>query len=156
MCKKCFIKELSHELIKHCDDLDTIKQLVLNGADVNYQTKRGWCIVLEAARLGNVETLMEVVRLGADINATDIKFRNALYWAMYCNKPEIVDKLLELGIDTTADVYPGMTALDYALYKKNDTLVACIENSTQGSSIYTKRSSYRSLDKNIPAKYACS
>lgn len=139
MCKNCLKKELSNELFYHCDDIDTIKQLVLNGADINYQSKFGWTILLEAARTGNLQTLEEVIKLGADINVMDMKFRNALYWAMYNNHPKVVVKLLELGIDTKADVYPGMTALDYAYYKKNDLLVHCIVSSDNGNKIYAKK-----------------
>lgn len=138
MCQKCFKRELSEELINYSTDLNTIKQLVLNGADINYQRKDGWCILFQVACNGDLEIFEEIVKMGADLNLTDKKFRNALYWAMYKNNIEIAKRLVDLGIDTTADVYPGMTLLDYAIYKKNDTLVDYFSNYEGDSVIYAK------------------
>jgi len=116
-------QELSHELIYHIDNLETLKQLILNGADVNYQNELGWCALLEAICFGNSETVSYLVSIGAKIKVRDIKGRNTLFWAIYNEDISMIKTLISFGIDLNEDVYPQLPALHFATYKNNISIL---------------------------------
>lgn len=122
-----FNLELSHEIIGNANNIQTIKQLVLNGATVNYQTvNEGWCILFEVVTLGLEDSLKSIIDLGVNINVTDKRGRNALFWAIFNDNLTMVNKLIEYGINLKNDVYPSMPAIHYAVYKNNIDIVKCL------------------------------
>lgn len=127
-CRKCFCLELSKELLENVDCIETIKQLVLNGANINYQTKSGWNVLFESVSSGLNEHIAELVKLGCNINSVDKNGQNALYWAIYHNDIKTARVLIDLGIDKSVDVAPGIPAVQYALDKNNIQMVDCILN----------------------------
>ena len=53
---------LSSELILSAKDIDTIKQLLINGAEINYQSTDGWCLLFELISLNayvDIESLRQ-------------------------------------------------------------------------------------------------
>ena len=86
----------------HCDDFKTLKYLLDNGANVNKKSYCGQTPLHWGA--SSLETEIESVNLlidhGADINAQDDYYVTPAHCAAsYCNKIEIMKRLLELGGD---------------------------------------------------------
>lgn len=117
---------LSSELILHAKDLTTIKQLLLNGADINYQSDEGWCLLFELISLGLAEHIQEINDPTLDIHITDIKGRSALFWAMHHENTEVVRTLLTLGYDLAQPVTTELPVLHYAVYKNNTSMVTLL------------------------------
>ena len=116
-------QELSKELIFHVDNINTLKQLILNGADINYQNINGWCALFEAVCLGYNETVVFLISMQGDIQLKDKKGRNALFWALYHEDISMVKTLISLGVNPKEEVYPGLSSLEYASYKNNVFLI---------------------------------
>jgi ankyrin repeat protein len=114
---------LSSELILHATDLSTLKQLLLNGADINYQSDEGWCLLFELITLGLDQHIVALKQESFDIHIKDAKSRSALFWAIFHEKPNIVETLLTLGYDTKQYVTDELPALHYAVYKNNTAIV---------------------------------
>ena len=110
---------LSSELILHAHDKETIQQLILNGADINYQSQEGWCLLFELVSLGLDQHILALTDTLLDIHITDSKGRTALFWAIHHEYPEVIETLLHLGYDTTQPVTDVLPALHYAVYKDN-------------------------------------
>lgn len=127
-CKKCYIKDISQELLHNIDNPSLLKQLVLNGANVNFQTNTGWCPLFEAISLNLEQSVQTLIDLGANIQITDKQKRNALFWAIYNGHPNMVRILLDKGIDLTADVFPGLNATKYSIETKNIVILDLLLN----------------------------
>merc|ERR1711916_19951 len=71
------VNEISHELsvetINYVHDISTLKQLLLNGASINFQNKIGWSALFEAVTFGHAATLKELITMGVNINMIDSK-----------------------------------------------------------------------------------
>ncbi|CAA6818643.1 MAG: Unknown protein [uncultured Sulfurovum sp.] len=114
---------LSCELLLHADDLDTLEQLVFNGADLNYQAENGWCLLFEFASLDLHKELSHFARKNLNIFNSDTKGRTAIFWAIYHSKVESLKVLLQLGCDANEDAISALPALHYAVYKNNTNIV---------------------------------
>merc|ERR1711991_791552 len=117
------VNEISHELsvetINYVHDISTLKQLLLNGASINFQNKIGWSALFEAVTFGHAVTLKELITMGVNINMIDSKGRNALFWALFHNQTQCAKDLISYGINLTNDVSPLLPAIHYATYKQN-------------------------------------
>ena len=59
-------------LVNHSTDVEYVKSLILQGADVNTRSERGWTpLHTAAAYKSNVEVLEYLLANGADVNATN-------------------------------------------------------------------------------------
>jgi len=70
------------DLLKYAikrDDLEFVKSLVRQGADVNAKRKYGMAPIYEAARCDSVKTLQYLVSKGADVNAKESCGRTPLH-----------------------------------------------------------------------------
>jgi ankyrin repeat protein len=114
---------LSSELILHAHDLTTLKQLLLNGADINYQSKDGWCLLFELISLGLKEHIVALTHFSLDLTIRDGKKRNALFWAIYHKNVQMVETLLNLGYSPVLYVTDELPALHYAIYKNSSAIV---------------------------------
>lgn len=117
---------LSSELILHAEDMATIQQLILNGADINYQSEEGWCLLFELVSLGLQQHIVALKDTALDIHITDSKGRTALFWAIHHEYPEVIETLLHLGYDTTRPVTDVLPALHYAVYKDNVSILTVL------------------------------
>ena len=83
-------------------NLEIVKLLVENGADVNVKNVVGQTPLHEAARCGYFEIVKYLIDKGADINAYDCVERTPLD---YARLPDIRDLLFNLGgTETTEEV----------------------------------------------------
>lgn len=119
---------LSVELVLQAKSLETLKQLLLNGANINYQSQRGWCLLLELVVLNQPKSIKALSLYGFKLQIRDVKGRNALFWAIHSGHIKVIEALLELGFDVGAEVGPGIGALEYAKYKKNQQIIALLDD----------------------------
>lgn len=110
---------LSSELILHATDIQTVKQLLLNGAQINYQSDEGWCLLFELISLNLHEEIASLQNARLNVEITDTKGRNALFWSIYHEHKEVLKTLMSMGCDLTKSVTNGLPALHYAVYKNN-------------------------------------
>jgi ankyrin repeat protein len=120
---------LSSELILHAADSHTVKQLLMNGADINYQSKEGWCLLFELISLNLHQELASLRDTKLNIEITDAKGRNALFWSIYHEHLEVLDTLISIGCKLTTSVTQGLPALHYAVYKNNTNMIKLLLDS---------------------------
>ena len=112
-------------LIKACKDgdLDTVKKLIENGANVNAKNHYGWTALIEASMSGHLKIVQYLVEIGKDkkidIDAKDNDGSTALIWASRDGHSETVKYLLEKGACINAKNDSGNTALIEASYSGN-------------------------------------
>jgi len=114
---------LSSELILHANDIETLKQLLINGADINYQSKEGWCLLFELISLGLDKNITQLKNLGMSFDIIDSKNRTALFWAMHYEDEDVIAILINEGYDLSKPVTDVLPALHYAVYKNNTAIV---------------------------------
>ena len=114
---------LSSELILHANNIETLKQLLLNGANINYQSQEGWCLLFELVSLGLDEHILSLKEMSLDINIRDTKGRSALFWAIHHEHIAVIDVLLQLNYDRAQGATHALPALHYAVYKNNADIV---------------------------------
>ena len=90
-------------------DLDEVKQLLANGADINRKDNAGWTPLRMAAFYGFKEVAEFLIASGADVNVKDIEGYTPLHMAVL--HPEIVKLLLSNGADVNSKNKDGETPL---------------------------------------------
>jgi ankyrin repeat protein len=103
----------SYDLYNACikNDLKSVKELIIKGADVNYFSPYdGTTLLMIAASNGNMEIIKYLVEEGVDINAKNYRGANVLMFI--ANKDMDVFKyLIENGADIYNKTNDGMTLL---------------------------------------------
>ncbi len=95
-------------------EIEQVKLLISEGADVNVKNSVGWTPLHYAAREGDKEIVSLLLAHGADVNIGGAEYnRTAAEFAMKSNHREIVQLLVSKG----ADISP----LHFALYMKDET-----------------------------------
>jgi len=118
-----FKESLSAELILHANERNTLQQLLLNGADINYQSKDGWCLLFELISLGLPQDIFDLRSYHINLNIKDNKKRSALFWAIYHENIDVIHTLITMGYNIKEDVSKNLHALHYAVYKNNTSVV---------------------------------
>jgi hypothetical protein len=96
-------------------DIETIKILLKNGADINSkQTPDGATALMWAAVEGHMDMVKLLLDNGADINATNNVGMTALMGAAFIGQTNEVELLLDKGADINAKQNDGKTALLFA------------------------------------------
>ncbi|MBI5892070.1 MAG: ankyrin repeat domain-containing protein [Deltaproteobacteria bacterium] len=80
-------------------DINAVKRLLNEGADVNAKDSNNWTALTEAARDGNTEIVKLLIEKGADVHAKAYKGYSALMVAALGGNTEIVKLLIEKGAD---------------------------------------------------------
>ncbi len=109
--------ELSQLLIENINSEYTFNQLILNGADVNYQNTNGWTALFEIIIGNENEKLKELINLGVNIHQRDKETRNALFWAIYSLNDKAFEILLDENIDLNVYLKDKLHAFHYSIYK---------------------------------------
>lgn len=130
-CKKCFTEDLSRELIHNINNPHTLKQLIINGANINYKTKIGWSALFESVRLNLIDSTDALIKLGADIHIKDNHNRTVLLWAIKNNNPKMVQLLLDNGYNLDIDIIPGVSATRFAMDINNIVIFDLLVNYTK-------------------------
>ncbi len=104
-------------------NIDIIKVLLNNGADINTQVFNGFTPLISASDGNNIEIVKLLLEYGADINKQTGSKGTALILAAVKNNVEIVKILLEHGADVNIVEITGATALDIAEANNNQKIV---------------------------------
>ena len=117
---------LSSELILHAADIHTVKQLLINGAEINYQSEEGWCLLFELISLNLPQEIASLKDTKLNVEISDAKGRNALFWSIYHEHHQVLETLINMGCKLTTFVTQGLPALHYAVYKNNIDIIALL------------------------------
>jgi len=117
---------LSSELILHAADSQTVKQLLINGAEINYQSEEGWCLLFELISLNLYQEIALLKHTKLNIEIMDAKGRNALFWSIYHDNHHVLKTLITMGCKLTTSVTHGLPALHYAVYKNNTEIITLL------------------------------
>ncbi|QKF82253.1 hypothetical protein CRV08_00295 [Halarcobacter ebronensis] len=110
-------EELSKLLIYSLDDDAKFDYLLLNGANINYQTNNGWSVMFQAIFSNNNDRLKNVIDLGVDVNQRDKETRNGLFWAIYSNNLTAFKLLASKGVDFNVFEKDMLHAFHYSVYR---------------------------------------
>jgi len=108
------MKDIDKELLNACKDgdLEKVKQLLEEGADVNVKDEKGRTALMFASWYGHKKVVKQLLEKGADVNAREYKDgETALMWAAAKGDKKVVKLLLESGADVNAKNKGGWTAL---------------------------------------------
>lgn len=117
---------LSSELILHAADSHTVKQLLINGAEINYQSEEGWCLLFELISLNLYQEIASLQHTKLNLEIIDIKGRNALFWSIYHEHPHVLKTLISMGCNPKTYVTNSLPALHYAVYKNNTEIITIL------------------------------
>lgn len=111
------------------NDTTLLKQLIKQGADVNYVKQEGWMKVSPLITAVNNKNLISVKILldnKADVNWKDGFQTTALMYAASSGLEDIVKLLLDKGANVTTKDKQGNDALSAAKESKNDKVIELI------------------------------
>ncbi|XP_041969682.1 L-asparaginase 1-like [Aricia agestis] len=110
----------------HTDNHKIITLLMQCGAHLASMDAKPIAELLSiAARTGVLTKFQSLKIAGADLSMQDEMKQTALHKAVLCNHPQVVEYLLEQGVQDMTDVV-GFTALDYAKKLNNADMVALL------------------------------
>lgn len=99
------------------DELDVLRGLIRDGADVNVRDDAGWTPLHFAANQGNLEIAQELVRAGADVRALNGEGEEPLFRAVtrgkLGHKREVAELLLDSGADPHRQAANGLSPASY-------------------------------------------
>ncbi len=124
-------EELNGKLISAATngDIKSVRESIVNGADVNAKSNRGWTALHEAALYGHVDIVKVLIENKIHINANDKDGKTALHEAACFGKIDIAKVLIEEGADVGAKDKDGGTALHWAAWGGHvDVAKVLIEN----------------------------
>ena len=99
-------------------DIDRVKTLLSEGADVNSKNRMGWTLLQTAIRNQRTEIVTLLIEKGADIKAKDNRGRTPLHFAAETGQMVIVEQLIAKGAEINVMDSRADNALSLA--KKNN------------------------------------
>ena len=110
-------------------DIESIKQHLAAGADVNATDEVGWT-PLHHAIVFNEKKQMKIVELlidkGADVNAKNWEGGTPLHYAALTGRKEIAELLIDNGADVNEKTDDGRTPLDFTKQTKQKAIAALL------------------------------
>jgi uncharacterized protein len=111
-------------------DLERVRSLLENGADINSKDEHGQTALMNAAHAGHVQLVRLLIEKGTDLNVTAKYNLSALMLSLIAHQTEIAQLLIEAGADvnmhSTRDFY-GKTALFLAEYGGHHEIAALLK-----------------------------
>jgi ankyrin repeat protein len=100
-------------------------------ADINVKNDRGTTPLMKAAQIGHLFALKLIAAEGAKINAINNYGNTALHEAVYNNRYECLQYLLEINADTTIKNIRNLTPLEVAKKKKDQKSIQILETAAK-------------------------
>ena len=97
-------------------DLESVRQLIQDGQNVNRGGSYGTTPLMWAAYYGHNQVVCELIRAGADVNGKDNIKQTALHKASWCGHSIVVKTLTEAGANLNVQDVDGVTPLMWAAY----------------------------------------
>lgn len=120
-------KDVFFNAIKN-NDLDQVKKLLDNGADVNIKYLFSFTPLHKAASSSHKDIAELLIAYGANINAQCDSGWTALHWASHFGNENILKILLDNGADISIPNNTGRKAADKARTQKLKDLINSYEN----------------------------
>jgi hypothetical protein len=92
-------------------EIDTVRDLIEKGTDVNAVTEDAWTALMLAAQNGHTDTVKVLLDAGADVNAANKDGWTPLMVATPRGDAKLTKELLDAGADVNATMKNGGTAL---------------------------------------------
>lgn len=109
-------------------DVDKVKELLGQSADVNAADNSGATALARAAQMGNIRVVKALLKSGADVNKASKYGNTPLLFAVQFDNREIATMLVEAGADVSAANKAGLTPMMAAQwYSYNDELMALMK-----------------------------
>ena len=114
---------LVEEIQKREPNLDLVRDLIVLGANVDWQDGDGRTALHECAYKNRPEILRMLLDAGADVNIQDNDGWTALHWCAYEYHPEIARMLIDAGADVNIQHNNGYTALHWCAVMNRPEIV---------------------------------
>ena len=114
-------------------NVEEIKALLAQGADVNAVRSLGKSALMAAARNGHAAAMQCLLEHGADARYKSEGCFTPLWNAIYSRRIDAVRLLLEHGAEVNVATANGMNALDYAIKLEFTEAVECLREHGAGS-----------------------
>ena len=107
------------------NQVETVKKLISEGADVNIKTAKpiDSTLLMITARKGYIEIMKILIENGADVNAISNEGYTALMLAANNGQTSAIKILLQNNADINFRNYGGMSALKFAAYNSYEDIV---------------------------------
>ena len=115
--------------------METVKLLLVKGADVNYKSKSGLTPLHTAVSNGCREVIELLLSKGAEVNSKSNNGRTPLHTAAYQNQQEVAKLLLAAGADHNVKDIEGKTPIDFATDFGNVTMAKLLTKTTTSPQI---------------------
>jgi hypothetical protein len=99
-------------------DIDRVKTLISEGADLTTKNRMGWTLLQTAIRNSRTEIVTLLIDKGVDIEAKDDRGRTPLHFAAEAAQKELVEQLIAKGAEI--NVMDGRADNALSLAKKNN------------------------------------
>lgn len=107
-------------------NLNLLRQLISDGANVNHQNFNGETALHIASSLGNIQMVQYLISQGANINARTGTLWMPIHHAMRFNHPRVANYLIARKARLKQKTIDGLTALDFAKKSKNPQMQAIV------------------------------
>ena len=110
-------------------DIESVRNLIQAGVDLNVQNNKGMTALIIACEAGCVELTEELIKAGANLNIRSLPSNTALMHALTENKTDCVMKLVKAGAKLNIQGSNGETALIKALrHNRKDSFEGLLES----------------------------
>ncbi len=104
-------------------NLNTIKEMIQAGADLNQPDKNGWTPLMHASSRGHLDIVRYMVEKGANLKYRTKTGLTSLMAAAAGGKMDVADYLIIKGCDIKAKTTFNMSAFSYAAYNNHPQVV---------------------------------
>lgn len=128
---------------------------ISSAGDPSQGVPKGTTPLMQSAKRGKLEVVKRLLRAGADANTVDSNRHNALFYALYFDKPDVAKELIQRGGKLTGDaiggpVYHGNLELVKLLIKKKAS-VDCVFRSFEPKGLFIDGERHHECDPILAA-----
>ncbi|CAG2059174.1 unnamed protein product, partial [Timema podura] len=106
--------------------LDTFKDLLKDGGDINATDKTGRNVLHHVVKCGGLEFVRHIVDMGGDINVQALNGFNALHYALRKGEIDVVQYLIQKGADVNAIDKNNHSLIHIAVRNERLDILQCL------------------------------